>query len=206
VERRQRPSCRRRRNAHHHQADRRGRIADADPRDVSNHDEEDMRIPKFRLLLPVAAMIAAGTLASPLQAASTTVTVLLSDKGANVDMPTNMGMNMGAMDMSMATMRIKASPPKAKAGEITFVVKNISKDTIHEMILARLEDPSKQEPYIANESRVDEDNAGDLGEVSELDPGASGKLTVTLKPGKYLLYCNVPGHYMAGMWTTFTVE
>lgn len=165
-----------------------------------------MFISKFRLLLPVAAIVAAATLAGPLQAAGTTVNVLLSDKGANVDMPTNMGMNMGATDMSKATMGIKATPSKVKTGEVTFVVKNISKDTIHEMILARLDDASKPEPYIEDENRVDEDRAGDLGEVSELDPGASGKLTVTLKPGKYLLYCNVPAHYMAGMWTTFTVE
>jgi uncharacterized cupredoxin-like copper-binding protein len=133
------------------------------------------------------------------------VTVSLWDKGANVEMPTNLGMNMGG-DLSKATMGIKASPSKVKAGEVTFVVKNTSKDTIHEMILARLDDPSKQEPYLADENRVDEDQAGDLGEVSELDPGASGKLTVTLKPGNYLLYCNVPGHYMAGMWTKFTVQ
>jgi len=165
-----------------------------------------MFISKFRLLLPFASLIAAATLAGPLQAAGTTVTVLLTDKGANVDSPTNMGMNMGSMDMSKATMGIKASPSKAKAGEVTFVVKNTSKDTIHEMILTRLDDPSKPEPYLENENRVDEDRAGDLGEVSELDPGASGKLTVTLKPGKYLLYCNVPAHYVAGMWTTFTVE
>jgi uncharacterized cupredoxin-like copper-binding protein len=164
-----------------------------------------MLISKFRLLLPVAAMVAAATLAGPLQAAGTTVTVSLWDKGANVEMPTNLGMNMGG-DLSKATMGIKASPSKVKAGEVTFVVKNTSKDTIHEMILARLDDPSKQEPYLADENRVDEDQAGDLGEVSELDPGASGKLTVTLKPGNYLLYCNVPGHYMAGMWTKFTVQ
>jgi uncharacterized cupredoxin-like copper-binding protein len=150
-------------------------------------------------------MVAAATLAGPLQAAGTTVTVSLWDKGANVEMPTNLGMNMGG-DLSKATMGIKASPSKVKAGEVTFVVKNTSKDTIHEMILARLDDPSKQEPYLADENRVDEDQAGDLGEVSELDPGASGKLTVTLKPGNYLLYCNVPGHYMAGMWTKFTVQ
>jgi uncharacterized cupredoxin-like copper-binding protein len=164
-----------------------------------------MLISKFRLLLPIAALIAAATLAGPLQAAGTTVQVSLWDKGANVEMPTNLGMNMGG-DMSKATMGIKASPAKVKAGEVTFVVENSSKDTIHEMILARLDDPSKPEPYIESENRVDEDRAGDLGEVSELDPGASGKLTVTLKPGNYLLYCNVPGHYVAGMWTTFTVE
>jgi len=31
-------------------------------------------------------------------------------------------------------------------------------------------------------------------------------LTVDLKAGKYLLICNVPGHYGAGMWAEFTVD
>jgi len=44
-----------------------------------------------------------------------------------------------------------------------------------------------------------------LGEVSELDPGASGELGIDLAKGSYILYCNVPGHYMAGMWTILTV-
>ncbi|WP_245455931.1 sulfocyanin-like copper-binding protein [Mesorhizobium sp. M7A.F.Ca.US.008.03.1.1] len=42
--------------------------------------------------------------------------------------------------------------------------------------------------------------------MSELDPDKSGTLTVDLKAGKYLLICNVPGHYGAGMWAEFTVE
>jgi uncharacterized cupredoxin-like copper-binding protein len=53
---------------------------------------------------------------------------------------------------------------------------------------------------------VNEDAAGHLGEVSELDPGQSGSLSMKLDPGTYMLFCNVPGHYMAGMWTTITVE
>jgi uncharacterized cupredoxin-like copper-binding protein len=73
------------------------------------------------------------------------------------------------------------------------------------MIVMYMADPSTALPYIAAESRVDEDKAGDKGEVSELDPGASGSLTVALKPGKYLLICNVPGHYAAGMWAPFEV-
>jgi len=68
-----------------------------------------------------------------------------------------------------------------------------------------LQDPSKALPYLANENRVDEDKSGDKGEVSELEPGKWGSLTVTLEPGKYLLICNVPGHYGAGMWTEFAV-
>ena len=103
-------------------------------------------------------------------------------------------------------MGIKASPGAVKAGEITFNVTNDSKDTVHEMIVMYLANPGKPLPYLEAENRVDEDKAGDKGEVSELDPGKSGTLTVELKAGKYLLICNVPGHYGAGMWAEFTVE
>jgi len=91
------------------------------------------------------------------------------------------------------------------AGHVTFNVVNASKDTIHEMIVARLKSMDEKLPYIANEERVDEDHAGDLGEVSELDPGANGELGVDLKPGTYILYCNVPGHYVSGMWALLKV-
>jgi uncharacterized cupredoxin-like copper-binding protein len=73
------------------------------------------------------------------------------------------------------------------------------------MIVMQLQDPTKPLPYIDQENRVDEDKAGDKGEVSELDPGKTGSLTISLKPAKYLLICNVPGHYAAGMWTEFEV-
>jgi uncharacterized cupredoxin-like copper-binding protein len=72
--------------------------------------------------------------------------------------------------------------------------------------VAKLADAKQPLPYIANENRVDEDKEGDLGEVSELDAGKSGALRIEMAPGKYILYCNVPGHYTAGMWTTFTVK
>jgi uncharacterized cupredoxin-like copper-binding protein len=45
-----------------------------------------------------------------------------------------------------------------------------------------------------------------LGEISELKPGARGKLTLNLKAGTYLLLCNQPGHYKAGMSTKLVVE
>ena len=107
--------------------------------------------------------------------------------------------------MSMATMGIKASPTTVPAGVVSFHVTNTSTDTIHEMIVMYLADPTQPLPYIANDYKVDEDKAGDKGEVSELDPGANGTLTVFLKPGKYLLICNVAGHFAAGMWTEFDV-
>jgi len=37
-------------------------------------------------------------------------------------------------------------------------------------------------------------------------PECHGELTVTLDAGQYQLVCNLPGHYQAGMHTTFIVE
>jgi uncharacterized cupredoxin-like copper-binding protein len=75
----------------------------------------------------------------------------------------------------------------------------------HEMIIAAISDPTKPLPYLSNESRVNESAIKDLGEVSELEPGKSGELALTLAPGTYVLFCNVPAHMTAGMWALLTV-
>jgi len=155
-------------------------------------------------LLAAACLLSAASWAAP-ALAGYVVKVSLTETSADMDPSMKMGMGMGG-DMKKATMFLKADPVTVKAGEVTFQVFNDSKTVVHEMILASVADATKPMPYVENENRVDEDKAGDLGEVSELDPGKTGSLTVTLKPGTYLLYCNVPGHYMAGMWATITAK
>ena len=154
-----------------------------------------------------AAVAAAAVLTmSPVASrAATVVDVSLFDKGAETEMATGLAFATPGMDMGKATMGIKLSPDTAKAGVVTFKVTNASKDTVHEMIVMYMKDPTKALPYIEKENRAGEDKSADKGEVSELDPGKSGSVTVALKAGKYLLICNVPGHFGAGMWTEFTV-
>jgi len=160
----------------------------------------------MKQIMRTTASIAAAILVAVGSAhASTVVQISLWDKGSDIPMANDVLYGKSGLDTSKATMGIRPSPATVKAGDITFNVTNDSKDTVHEMIVMYLADPAQALPYINTENRVDEDKAGDKGEVSELDPGASGKLTVTLKPGKYLLICNVPGHYAAGMWSEFTV-
>ena len=47
---------------------------------------------------------------------------------------------------------------------------------------------------------------GTEGEVPDVEPGAGGKLTVTLPAGKYVLLCNLPGHFAGGMYTELRRE
>lgn len=139
--------------------------------------------------------------------ADAVVKVSLLDKGGEMDLSKSMGLGMGMKaNMKMALMSIETDLKSVPAGKVTFDVTNKSKGTVHEMLVAPVADENTVLPFLDNENRADEEKSGDLGEVSELEPGKTGSLTVEMKPGLYILYCNVPGHYMAGMWTTLKVE
>ncbi len=100
-------------------------------------------------------------------AASATIDVTLWDQGATMPMMTDMGYGMHA-NMPGAHMGIKLSTDHVSAGEVTFAVTNSSKDTIHEMLVLPVQD-GVAPPYLQDQGRVDEEAAGALGEVSELD-------------------------------------
>jgi uncharacterized cupredoxin-like copper-binding protein len=127
------------------------------------------------LAFAAATMIAAVPTVSQ---AATTIHVSLWDKGANMEMPTDQMYGMPGVDRSKDTMGIKVSQDSAPHGIVAFKVSNDSKDLVHEMIVAKLSEVGKPLPYNESEKRVDEDKAGDKGEVSELDPGQSGSLTL----------------------------
>lgn len=156
----------------------------------------------FNLTLQTAALTA---LVSTAALAEPVVTVTLIDKvGAGDTKVPEMGMGMGS-DMSMAKMGINASPKQVRPGPVTFKVTNLASKIVHEVIVARLPDGADKLPYDEQAMMVKENALQDLGSVKEIDPSRSAALTLTLKPGKYMLYCNLPGHYMAGMWTVIDV-
>jgi uncharacterized cupredoxin-like copper-binding protein len=162
-----------------------------------------MRVFGLRLLTLVAltAFVASAYAA----VASTTVTVQLIDKVPDAPMATGLTYGTPGIDLTKATQVIRVSRTSAPAGDVAFNVTNTSKDMIHEMLVVPVPVPDTPLPYLADKFSLDESKINSAGEVSELDPGKSGSLTVKLRPGTYLLVCNQPGHYEAGMWTTFTV-
>jgi len=162
-----------------------------------------------RLSLPLLALALMVALVTTANAAGTTLKVSLWGDMTGI-VPTDLGMGMaktkGATHGTNSHMGITIYQHTIKAGPVTFEVKNNSEKTIHEMLVLPIKDTNTPLPYIKNENRLDENKTNSLGEVSELDPGKSGTLTLTMKPGKYLLACNVPGHYASGMWTLLTVS
>jgi len=104
-----------------------------------------------------------------------------------------------------SSMGISIDSPTVKAGKITFNVENDSNSMVHEMLVVRVAGFEDSLPYDEKAERILEDRVADFGEVSELEPHQSGVLTVNLKPGKYMLICNIPGHYKAKMYTELLV-
>lgn len=162
-----------------------------------------MRLLSGRAIFAMAAFILPAA-CTTVSFAATSVDVQLWDNGPDMEMPTDLAYAPG-VDNTKAPFGIKVSRSSAPAGDVTFNVTNTSKETIHEMIVIELSDPPQPLPYVDGDARVNEDATKDLGEVSELDPGQSGSLTVPLEAGNYLLICNLPGHFAGGMWAEFKV-
>jgi uncharacterized cupredoxin-like copper-binding protein len=105
----------------------------------------------------------------------------------------------GPLTASMTEFKIQ-SPPTASGPKVTWDVKNAGKIT-HEFVVLRTK---KAAGKLGTGTRVPE--PGKVGEVGDLAPGKSRKLSLKLKPGHYALICNLPGHYKGGMRADFTVK
>jgi uncharacterized cupredoxin-like copper-binding protein len=113
-----------------------------------------------------------------------------------------------ALQITMSDDFFTPKDASAKAGSVTISTPNTGQ-LVHEMVLAKTEaDPSKL-PTTPDGS-VDEaklESAGqDAGEIADVAPGGTKKGTFKLAPGRYVMFCNVPGHYAAGMYGTITAK
>lgn len=99
---------------------------------------------------------------------------------------------------------IRLEPHDAKAGRITLDVTNAASNAMeHELVVLRTDLADSALPV--SKGRVLERRMTKIGEVEGLAPGQRKRMTVKLGPGRYVLICNKPGHYEAGMHTALVV-
>jgi uncharacterized cupredoxin-like copper-binding protein len=94
-------------------------------------------------------------------------------------------------------------------GPTTFSVTNAGSIT-HEFVVLKTDTPAADiriESFEGEKDRINEDTAGtNEGETGDMLAGAARTVTIDLKPGHYVLFCNLPAHYGLGMHTDFTVS
>ena len=93
------------------------------------------------------------------------------------------------------------SVPSVAAGKVTFTVTN-SGQVLHEMVVVPA--PGGSQSLKQPDGTASED--GTLGEAPDVEVGKTTTFTVTMKPGKYSLLCNLPGHFANKMYADFTVN
>ncbi len=98
-----------------------------------------------------------------------------------------------------------SAPAQVRAGVLTLRLHNLGPDQ-HELIVVQVGDRGL--PLHADGFTVDED-AIQRAEVGSLEPGTRGSqrdLRLHLTPGRYVLSCNMAGHYMGGMHASLVVN
>src|SRR3954464_2205896 len=139
---------------------------------------------RLRPALPVLALAVVPALAS----------------GCGSNSSANPPSHANAVRAALSDYRIQTSTTDPATHRVTFAVRNVGKIK-HEFVVLKTKKPAGS---LGDGKRVPE--AGNVGEVGDLRPGQSKRLTLRLKPGHYALICNLPGHYAAGMHQDFTVK
>ncbi len=103
--------------------------------------------------------------------------------------------------VTLKEFKVIPSVASVKAGSVSFKVTNTG-TIVHEMVVVKTNLAPGKLPVKNN--RVPEKGA--IGEVPDLSPGKSKTVTLKLTAGKYVLLCNIKGHYQAGQWVGFTVK
>ena len=110
-------------------------------------------------------------------------------------------LSQGGVKVLLSEWKLAPSAQGVAAGKVTFQVKNTGK-LVHEFVVMRTDSHHhllKVKGGKAVEKAVQ-------GEIPKVAPGQTRSLTLSLKPGRYVLICNLLGHYKAGQYAALKVR
>ncbi|MCW2966492.1 MAG: hypothetical protein JWM71_264 [Solirubrobacteraceae bacterium] len=98
------------------------------------------------------------------------------------------------------------APATVRAGTVTISDTNRGPDT-HELFVVR-EPAHTTLPLRADGLTIDEDaiKRETVGNIDGITPGHRADLRLHLAAGRYVLFCNMAGHYLGGMHRTLIVR
>jgi uncharacterized cupredoxin-like copper-binding protein len=110
-------------------------------------------------------------------------------------------------DVLLKDFEVRQETTVVPAGTVSFLVRNQG-PTTHEVIVVRTDLAPDKLPLQSDGLTVDEEERGVkfLEEVEGLDIDDRGTMILDLAPGRYVLYCNLEGHYLGGMYEALTVR
>lgn len=160
--------------------------------------KRSMRTP-IRLAIPIAlAAIALAGCGDDSGTTTTTASQATAGGGAG---------GKAAIAIKMGEFYFSPSDATAKAGPTTIEAPNEGAAE-HEMVLFKTNmDPAKLPTEAngeVNEEKMDK-VAESAGEIADVKAGETKSGEFKLTPGKYVMFCNLPGHYAQGMYGTLTV-
>jgi uncharacterized cupredoxin-like copper-binding protein len=131
------------------------------------------------------------------------VVVLLASSGCSLSQA---GTRSGGTMLRVTERDFRITAPKlVSSGEIRLSVRNKGPDA-HELIIVRARGsrlPLRRDGVTVNEEALERATAGVLEPGS---PGGLRELRVHLAPGRYVLFCNMSGHYLGGMRAELVVR
>ena len=121
------------------------------------------------------------------------------------DTPGAGGAEQATVDVTEKDFAISPGAPSAPAGNVKFNVRNDGPST-HEFIVIKTDLAPDQLPV--KDGKVNEDANGIelVDEIEDIRSGDTKSLTTNLDTGRYVLICNIEGHYQQGMRVGFAVQ
>ena len=102
--------------------------------------------------------------------------------------------------VTLKEFKVLPTPTSARPGPVAFSIRNTGTLT-HELVVLKTNIAPAKLPVKGSKAV----EVGRVGKVA-VRAGKTGALTLSLKAGKYVLLCNVAGHYQAGQRIGFVVR
>jgi uncharacterized cupredoxin-like copper-binding protein len=111
------------------------------------------------------------------------------------------------VNLLLEDFKVRGDVAVVPAGTVTFRIRNQG-PTTHEVIVVRTDRAPDKLPLQSDGLTVNEEGRDIefLDEAEGLDIDDRQTMVLDLAPGDYVLYCNLQGHYLGGMYAALTVH